>query len=120
MSELPWERPLGARPVSDDEVAFRVWAPRAETVGLAVGRGEPIELTDAGYGVREGVVAARAGDDYRFVVDGRKIPDPCSRWQPKGLRGPSRVAGVARPRELVGRPGVSSLVRIWKLSPRSE
>jgi maltooligosyltrehalose trehalohydrolase len=110
MSELPWERPLGARPVSEEEVAFRVWAPRAETVELAVGRGEPIELTDAGYGVREGVVAARAGDDYRFVVDGRKIPDPCSRWQPKGLRGPSRVAGVARPRELVGRPGLSSLV----------
>ena len=34
---------------------------------------------------------AQPGDDYWFVLDGRRLPDPCSRWQPKGLRGPSRV-----------------------------
>jgi maltooligosyltrehalose trehalohydrolase len=37
------------------------------------------------------------GDDYRFVLRppaggrARPLPDPCSRWQPEGLRGPSRV-----------------------------
>ena len=34
---------------------------------------------------------ATAGDDYEFVLDGTPLPDPCSRWQPHGLRGPSRV-----------------------------
>jgi maltooligosyltrehalose trehalohydrolase len=35
---------------------------------------------------------ASPGDDYLFVLDGRRaFPDPCSRWQPNGLRGPSRV-----------------------------
>jgi maltooligosyltrehalose trehalohydrolase len=111
MSELPWEQPLGARPVlGGDEVAFRVWAPQAETVALAVRRDEPVALSDAGFGVYEGVVAGRGGDDYRFVVDGRKLPDPCSRFQPRGLRGPSRVVDVERPRQLARRPGLSSLV----------
>jgi len=110
MNELPWERPLGARPVSEEEASFRVWAPRRESVALGVGRGEPIELTDAGYGVYETVARARAGDDYRFVVDGRRLPDPCSRWQPKGLRGPSCVLGLRRPRAMARRPSLPELV----------
>jgi maltooligosyltrehalose trehalohydrolase len=112
MSELPWERPLGAWPVSDDEVAFRVWAPRADSVALAIGRSRegPIALADAGFGVYEAVAPARAGDDYRFVVDGRKLPDPGSRWQPLGLRGPSRVVSVDRPRPLTRPPSLQELV----------
>jgi maltooligosyltrehalose trehalohydrolase len=39
-----------------------------------------------------GVVRAGVGDDYRYLLDGRtERPDPCSRWQPEGVRGPSRV-----------------------------
>ena len=110
MSELPWERPLGARPVAEDEVAFRVWAPRADAVRLSVGRDEPLTLDDAGFGIYEMVAGARAGDDYRFVVDGRKLPDPCSRWQPRGLRGVSRVVSVDRPRPPVRRPSLRELV----------
>ena len=49
------------------------------------------ELADAGLGVREAVLPAAPGDDYAFVIDGYELPDPCSRWQPDGLRGPSRV-----------------------------
>src|SRR5438874_5206174 len=30
-----------------------------------------------------------------FRSDGRRLPDPCSRWQPRGLRGPSRVLDPA-------------------------
>jgi maltooligosyltrehalose trehalohydrolase len=89
---LPWERPLGARVLDDERTEFRVWAPRAERIVLSVdGREHPLD--PAGYGVYETVVAARAGQDYEFVLDGHPLPDPCSRWQPRGLRGPSRVAG---------------------------
>jgi maltooligosyltrehalose trehalohydrolase len=55
-------------------------------------RGADQELADEGFGVRSARVAASAGDDYWLVLDGTsRVPDPASRWQPKGLRGPSRV-----------------------------
>jgi maltooligosyltrehalose trehalohydrolase len=91
--EYPWERPLGARITGACEVEFRVWAPRPKSVGLRVG-GRDFALHDAGYGVHEAVVPAGAGDDYFFVTDGQELPDPCSRWQPAGIRGPSRVLEV--------------------------
>jgi maltooligosyltrehalose trehalohydrolase len=85
----PWEGPLGARPEGDG-VEFRVWAPRASSVAVHVSGLEHL-LDEAGFGVYEVVAPARAGDDYLFLVDGRALPDPCSRWQPGGLRGPSRA-----------------------------
>jgi maltooligosyltrehalose trehalohydrolase len=92
----PWERPLGARPVDDGQVEFRVWAPRAQSVTLRLGD-ERHPLSDAGYGVYETVVAARRGTDYGFVLDGGdELADPCSRWQPYGLRGASRITGPAQ------------------------
>jgi maltooligosyltrehalose trehalohydrolase len=93
-SAYPWERPLGARPLGDGTCEFRVWAPRAESISLQVGDSE-VRLEEAGYGVYEVVAPARAGDDYWFVVGGRRLPDPCARWQPAGLRGPSRVLEVS-------------------------
>ena len=37
------------------------------------------------------------GDLYRCVVDGSaELPDPCSRFQPEGVRGPSCVVDVPR------------------------
>jgi maltooligosyltrehalose trehalohydrolase len=104
----PWERPLGARALDHGRVEFRVWAPRAESVAVSVADSE-IPLDPAGYGVYEVVAPARAGDDYWFVLDGRRVPDPCSRWQPDGLRGPSRVASP-RPHGLHKRPGPDELV----------
>jgi maltooligosyltrehalose trehalohydrolase len=93
VAEYPWERPLGARPRTDASVEFRVWAPYARSVGLRLGDHE-IVLDDAGYGVYETIAPARAGDDYWFVLDGRALPDPCSRSQPEGIRGPSRIVDV--------------------------
>ncbi len=90
VSQYPWERPLGATPIDEQRTEFRVWAPGAESVWLAVGDTE-VELEDVGYGVYEVLAPARAGDNYWFVLDGRRLPDPFSRWQPAGLRGPSRV-----------------------------
>jgi maltooligosyltrehalose trehalohydrolase len=89
-AEYPWERPLGAVPGGDGTVEFRVWAPRPERVDVRV-RGADHELRPEGNGVRSVRAQAAAGDDYVFVVDGRELPDPASRWQPEGLRGPSRV-----------------------------
>jgi maltooligosyltrehalose trehalohydrolase len=87
---LPWERRLGATPVDDGLVEFRVWALDAKDVRVRIG-GEEHPLADAGGGIHEGRVAARAGDDYELVFGEHRLPDPASRHQPEGLRGPSRV-----------------------------
>ncbi len=71
-------------------VEFRAWAPWAERVSVRVG-GADHDLQGEGLGVHAARVPAAAGDDYWLVLDGRRLPDPCSRWQPKGIRGPSRV-----------------------------
>ena len=86
MTELPWEEPLGAGPGG-----FRVWAPRAESVAVRVGERE-VQMIPAGLGVHVTDTPADPGEDYAFVLDGgARLPDPASRWQPEGLRGPSRV-----------------------------
>jgi len=54
------------------------------------------DLAAAGDGVWEGVAEAGAGDDYVCVLDGQAWPDPSSRFQPAGVRGPSRVVDPAR------------------------
>jgi maltooligosyltrehalose trehalohydrolase len=78
---------LGAVPVEPGIVEFRVWAPAAQAVEVDAG---PLEYE--GAGVFSARLPAQAGDDYRFTLDGAKpLADPCSRWQPEGLRGPSRV-----------------------------
>ncbi|MBS1890496.1 MAG: malto-oligosyltrehalose trehalohydrolase [Actinobacteria bacterium] len=92
MSSYPWERPFGAVPTADGRVEFRVWAPKAkESVAIRLaGQGEQI-LEPEGYGIYSDVIEAAPGDDYYVLLDGRRRPDPCSRFQPKGIRGPSRV-----------------------------
>ena len=95
-ADYPWERPLGARPRGDGTVEFRVWAPRAGSISLQVA-GHDVALTDAGYGVYEAIAPAQPGDDYVYVIDGRPLPDPASRWQPEGIRGPSRIVETAAP-----------------------
>jgi maltooligosyltrehalose trehalohydrolase len=87
---LPWERRLGATPVDDGLVEFRVWVLDATDVRVSVG-GTEHPLEDVGGAIHEGRVAATAGDDYEFVFGEHRLPDPSSRHQPEGLRGPSRV-----------------------------
>jgi maltooligosyltrehalose trehalohydrolase len=103
--QYPWERPLGARVLDGGAVEFRVWAPRAESVAVVLGSGEyALELVS--HDVYEAVISeASPGDDYWFALDGERYPDPCSRWQPEGLRGPSRVLELSpRPAPLAGPP----------------
>jgi maltooligosyltrehalose trehalohydrolase len=89
-SDLPWEAPLGAFPTPGGSTRFRVWAPRAAEVALDRD-GALTPLEPAGHGVYGADIPAAPGTDYAYLVDGARLPDPCSRWQPDGLRGPSRV-----------------------------
>jgi len=88
---LPLVRPLGAVPTEDGSVGFRVWAPAASSVAVRI-RGAEHALSQVEDGVFDGTLSAEPGDDYLYVLDGETaLPDPCSRFQPKGIRGPSRV-----------------------------
>jgi maltooligosyltrehalose trehalohydrolase len=109
VAEYPWERPLGARLRDEQNAEFRVWAPRAKSIHLRVGD-RRVELDDAGFGIYEVVAPARAGDDYQYVIDGRPLPDPASRWQPHGIRGPSRVVSVTPPERRSPAPAMRDLV----------
>ena len=91
---LPWERPLGAVPEPGGTTTFRVWAPRARRVTLELdGRAVALEGEDGVFGAR---ADAAPGEDYRLRPDdGEALPDPCSRHQPEGVRGPARVVDPA-------------------------
>src|ERR1041384_5404095 len=90
----PWSLGLGANVVAGG-VRFRVWAPKPKRVEVVLesdaSRTVALEPDRSGYftGLVEG---ARAGDLYRYRLDGRDVyPDPCSRFQPDGPHGPSQV-----------------------------
>jgi maltooligosyltrehalose trehalohydrolase len=87
----PRDERLGALPEPGGNVRFRVWAPNAHSVDVRIG-GETHALEGGSDGTFAGVLRARPGDDYLFVLDGREaLPDPCSRFQPDGHRGVSRI-----------------------------
>jgi maltooligosyltrehalose trehalohydrolase len=86
--------PIGAE-ATGNAVHFRVWAPAAELVELADEQGRKLLELEAeidGYfsGQLEG---AGAGLLYWFRLNGEDLllPDPASRFQPKGPHGPSQV-----------------------------
>jgi maltooligosyltrehalose trehalohydrolase len=99
---------LGAFPDGEGTTAFRVWAPAADTVEVAIDE-QRHAMRAANDGVFEAHVAADVGSDYTFVIDRReRRPDPWSRSQPEGLRGASRVVDPARLRgETPGWAGVA-------------
>jgi maltooligosyltrehalose trehalohydrolase len=93
--EPPVRRPLGAVATMGGRAEFRVWAPHAPAVDVRV-RDERHALTAAGDGTFEGEVEAEAADDYTYVLGGGdEWPDPCSRFQPAGVRGPSRIVDAS-------------------------
>jgi maltooligosyltrehalose trehalohydrolase len=88
------QRLLGAAPASNGTVVFRVWAPNASEVSARVD-GADHPLAHEGDAIWEGTAEAAAGDEYVYVVDGEAWPDPCSRRQPEGVRGPSAIVHPA-------------------------
>jgi maltooligosyltrehalose trehalohydrolase len=90
----PFARRFGAIQRPDGTVEFRVWAPKAQSVAVRVG-GETHALAGETDGVFSAELAAAPGDRYRFVLDGgAELPDPCSRFQPEGVHGPSCITEV--------------------------
>jgi maltooligosyltrehalose trehalohydrolase len=87
---------LGAVPHDDGTVELTVWAPNARTLAAHVSDGAH-ELDRGDDGVFTGRFPGRHGDEYLLCLDGAETyPDPCSRWQPYGVRGPSAVVDTAR------------------------
>ncbi|HJT80438.1 MAG TPA: malto-oligosyltrehalose trehalohydrolase [Chthoniobacterales bacterium] len=84
--------PIGAELVSDNEAHFRVWAPKARQLEVAIETGNakgdvtfhPLEAETDGY--FSGLVEAQVGTRYRFRLNGSGdlYPDPASRYQPQG------------------------------------
>jgi maltooligosyltrehalose trehalohydrolase len=93
---LAVRKTLGATPRRDGRVGFHVWSPTASSVRLRL-NGEEHELARADDGVWAAEARAVHGDEYVYVVDGAEWPDPCSRWQPGGVRGPSAVVDLPPP-----------------------
>ena len=93
-----WSLDIGASLLSKEKVSFRVWAPLAESVSVEItsqvkSRAISIRLRkdESGYfaGAGEGI---SQGDSYFYVIDrDGRYPDPASRFQPRGVHGPSQV-----------------------------
>ena len=85
--------PFGAELV-DGSARFRLWAPGATRVEVALGGRRVLEMEPG----RDGFYAltvpnVTAGERYGFVIDGgeRALPDPASRFNPEGPEGPSEL-----------------------------
>ena len=85
--------PIGAEPIDTRRSHFRVWAPIAQRVAVAIEGGEVTELDPEGGGYFSGVLEAKAGARYRYRLgdNDRGYPDPTSRFQPEGPHGPSEI-----------------------------
>ena len=86
--------PIGAEPLCDGGVHFRVWAPRCREVAVEIeglGSAELQAETEGYFSLRS--LSAKAGMRYRFHLDPGEaaLPDPASRFQPEGPHGPSEI-----------------------------
>jgi maltooligosyltrehalose trehalohydrolase len=88
--------PFGAQLTDAGAVRFRLWAPAARQVELILyHRDGPQLITmpalDGGWFARE-TDAALPGTLYRYRIDGDlEVADPASRYNPRGVHGPSMV-----------------------------
>lgn len=100
--------PIGAEIVVPGRTHFRLWAPNARNVdvaieheGLGASASVPLPATgpvfypleSEGDGYFSGEAPVGAGALYRFRLDGSRelFPDLASRFQPRGPHGPSQV-----------------------------
>ena len=76
----------------DGMVEFRLWAPRADHVRLAVQDRSPVEMRRDDDGWHTARLPGGAGLRYSFLLpDGLQVPDPASRFQPDDVFGASEV-----------------------------
>ena len=78
--------------MTPDGVRFRLWAPLVPSVELEVdGWSLPMQQDVRGWYEVE-VPGVNHGSRYMFCLpDGKKVPDPASRYQPEDVDGPSEV-----------------------------
>jgi maltooligosyltrehalose trehalohydrolase len=83
--------PFGAEALAGGGVRFRLWAPGAKSVDLALpGKSISMKANDGWYEHVE--PQAGPGTRYRYRIDGELlVPDPASRFQPEDVDGPSEV-----------------------------
>lgn len=90
--------PYGTEIEPDGRVRFRILAPGATSVAVAL-EGKDVVLRmqaqpDGWYELTTDQV--QAGARYRYVLpDGTRVPDPASRFQPQDVHGPSEVIDPA-------------------------
>ncbi|MFC1901450.1 malto-oligosyltrehalose trehalohydrolase [Chloroflexota bacterium] len=101
---------LGATYLGNDETRFSVWAPFSERVEAHIVEPRelilPLERDECGYfnTVAGGIPA---GGLYFYRLDGQsEYPDPASRFQPRGVHGPSQIVDRDFPWEDVLWPGL--------------
>jgi maltooligosyltrehalose trehalohydrolase len=100
-----WHLRYGASVRGDGTTEFRVWAPNLTNLSvriLAKQHGEqtrtiPMTQMDGTNSEFTAVVSdVGPGTDYFYLVEGeRERPDPVSRWQPRGVHGPTSVVDPA-------------------------
>jgi malto-oligosyltrehalose trehalohydrolase len=89
--------PFGVEFISADRARFRLWAPSARSVTLIVESpgtegGLQVSLKDIGDGWRESVLEVAPGATYSYRIDNElNVPDPASRFNPRGPSGPSEI-----------------------------
>ncbi|MGK7345468.1 MAG: malto-oligosyltrehalose trehalohydrolase [Candidatus Nitrospinota bacterium M3_3B_026] len=101
MTRRAFDMSFGARVEQDGAVRFRLWAPAAEKVELALAAGgetEKLPMTAEGDGWKTITTdLASHGSRYSFIIDGGlKVPDPASRYQPDDVHGDSQMIDPAR------------------------
>ena len=89
--------PFGAEVRVEGGVRFALWAPAAQRVDLCLQDGDraarmlPMARAADGW-FRHIVPEALPGALYRYRIDGAsQVPDPASRYQPRGVHGASEV-----------------------------
>lgn len=98
MNPTPWEPSLGANSLSEDRCRFLVWAPFAKTVQVQIDassqRTIPLTRQDRGYFCAEVEGISRDALYFYLLDEKKKRPDPASRYQPRGVHGPSQVKAL--------------------------
>lgn len=93
--EIEYKPRLGAQYLGENRTRFGVWAPncREVSVRLIYPFEKDSPLTGNEDGTFSGILDNTApGARYLLVLDGNKtFPDPASRFQPDGVRGPSEI-----------------------------
>jgi maltooligosyltrehalose trehalohydrolase len=102
LTERSWNLQFGASVRGDNTVEFRVWAPNLTNLAVRILGERPrtipmmrsLNSEDSEFVAT--VPQVDEGTDYFYVLEGeRERPDPVSRWQARGVHGPSRIVNPA-------------------------